>query len=322
MDRITFESRNPATFRDLERPAVRDRPFPVRGLLNLPERPGSGLLPGVVISEGLGGLQRAREGRYGKWLAAAGYATLVPDSFGARGFGDAAHSRRALAVTEAQMTADAFAALGALARHPRVDPRRIAVMGFSYGGMVTVLTAYRQLQQLFAEVLGDDRRFAAHASFYGCSVPRLEDPTTTGRPVTILLGARDRNVSMERSRAIADDLRRGGSEVDLQLLPDTYHQWDGDDRERRFVRFALRGLRMKLLPDNRLRDEKSGLEITGRFSRGLALGLSISIRGYHIQRSDAALARSDRLLLDFLDRTLGGRQGGAPGLRAVSEPSR
>src|SRR5690606_39270740 len=112
---------------------------------------------------------------------------------------DAIHTWRALAVTEAQMLADAFAALHFLASHPRVDPQRIGIVGFSYGGMTSVLSAYVQLQELFSSAMGDRALpFAAHASYYGCSVPRLDDPRTTGKPAMILLGEKDRNVSVER----------------------------------------------------------------------------------------------------------------------------
>jgi dienelactone hydrolase len=308
MNRITLKSLDPTTLRDLSSA----KPIDVAAHLTLPptsiERP----VPAVVVAEGLGGLKSARECAYGKRLAEMGYATLVPDSFGARGFGGMPHTLRALYVTEAQMLADAFASLGFLARHRAIDAARIGIIGFSYGGMTSILTAYRQLQKLYMPAFGADFRFAAHASYYGCSAPRLEDPTTTGRPVTVFLGECDRNVSVERTRTIADDLRRGGSPVDLHVFPGIYHQWDGDDEQKRFVRFSLGKVRMRLTRENRLIDEKSGLEVTGRWRRALALGLSVSIRGYHIQHSGETVDRTDSLLRAFLARALGA--GGQPSL--------
>lgn len=308
MNQISVRSLDPTTLRDL----ARAKPIDVPSHLTLPptsiERP----VPAVVVAEGLGGLKSARECAYGKRLAEMGYATLVPDSFGARGFGRMPHTWRALYVTEAQMLADAFASLSFLARHPAVDASRIGIVGFSYGGMTAILTAYRQLQQYYMRTFGADFRFAAHVSFYGCSVPRLDDPTTTGKPVTIFLGACDRNVSVERTRTIAEDLRRGGSPVDLHVFPGVYHQWDGDDEKKRFVRFALGKVRMRLTPENRLIDEKTGIEVTGRWRRAAVLGLSVSVRGYHIQHSPETVDRTDDLLREFFARALGTR--GAPSL--------
>ena len=302
MHTIALRSLNPVALRDVASAADIDVP----AHLTLPPtdigQPG----PAVVIAEGLGGLKHSRECSYGQRLAEAGYVTLVPNSFAARGYGGLPHTWRALGVTEGHMLADAFAALTFLAQHPAVDAKRIGIVGFSYGGMTSMLTAYRQLQQLYMQRFELDAAFAAHASYYGCSVPRLDDPTTTGSPLSIFLGERDRNVSVERTRLIVEDLRRGGSQVDLEVFPDIYHQWDGDDEAKRFVRFSLGQVRMRVTRDNRVIDEKTGLEVRGRLRRALVLALSVSTKGYHIQRSTETIERSDSLLRAFFARTLGG----------------
>jgi dienelactone hydrolase len=302
MHEIALRSLNPVTLREV----ASAEPIDVPAYLTLPPtdigQPG----PAVVIAEGLGGLKASRECSYGQRLAEAGYVTLVPNSFAARGFGKMPHNWRALGVTEGQMLADAFASLCFLARHPAVDPGRIGIVGFSYGGMTSILTAYRQLRQLYMARFGLDAAFAAHASYYGCSVPRLDDPATTGSPLAIFLGECDRNVSVARTRVIAEDLRRGGSDVDLQVFPGVYHQWDGDDEKKRFVRFALGQVRMRVTRDSRLIDEKTGLQAKGRVRRALAIALSVSLRGYHIQHSAETVVRSDALLRAFFARALGG----------------
>ncbi|HEV2126775.1 MAG TPA: dienelactone hydrolase family protein, partial [Chloroflexota bacterium] len=172
-------------------------------------RPGAGKTPGIAcprqpacpccISEGsrrrasrLGGPTVDRERAYGALLAQHGYTALVPNSFLARGIRSESDTIRALYLTEAMMLADAFAALAYLARRPDVDPKRVFVVGFSYGGMIALLTAYQQLAEL---LLPGGPRFAGHVSYYGCSIPRLEDSRTTARPVLMLLAGSDRNVS-------------------------------------------------------------------------------------------------------------------------------
>lgn len=290
---------SPVTVRDMV--SARPRRLTGGGYLFTPPslRPGRAA-PGVVVMEGLGGLKPHRELAYGAWLAAEGYVALVVDSFGPRGMGAAAHNRRALTVTESALLADAHAALHALRRHPAVDGQPVGVMGFSYGGMISVLCAYEQIRRAFA--VAPDDAFAAHASYYGCSVPRLDDPTATGAPVAMDLGELDANVSLRRSEAIADDLRRGGAAVDLLVHPGVYHQWDGDDVTLRHVSYALDRLAMRLGPDNHIRDERTGLRVRGLTSRAAAILLGARRSGYHILRDPAATERTNARTLALFGR--------------------
>jgi dienelactone hydrolase len=300
MPQITFPTRSPFTLADM----MRGNAPPITGAGHL-QTPGAVARaksrPAVVILPGLGGIIPERELRYGKMLAEQGYVTLAVDTFGSRDAAYSNHTLRALRVTETMMLADAYAAMAHLARLPMVDPARIAVMGFSYGAMIAVLAAYEQLARLFAV---EDQRFAAHVSYYGCSVPRLDDPTTTGAPVEMFLGALDRNVDPRRSREIADDLTRGGSKVGFHLFPDTYHQWDSQNLTKKFVRFSLLSCRFAVDPQNNLRDLRTRIGIAGRLSRTLALIANADPRGYHMLRDEGVLAKTDARLSEFLAEAL------------------
>lgn len=291
---VTFPTAQPWVLRDMAAPRLRR--LTGRGHLYRPASLAGGQrAPAVVIMEGLGGLKAHRELAYGAWLASQGFIALVVDSFGPRGMGegpdDASHNLRALRVTESAMLADAFAALRLLAEQPDVSAEAIAVMGFSYGGMITTLAAYDQIARTFAP---DGLRFAAHAAYYGCSVPRLDDATATGAPVALWLGELDDNVSVERSRCIADDLRRGGAPVTLTVHPGVHHQWDGDDVTLRHVSYALGDLRMTVLPDNRIRDDLTGITVRGPVSRAAAILAGVKRRGYHVLRDVAATDRTNQ----------------------------
>lgn len=246
--------------------------------------------------QGLGGPKDHRERAYGAFLAERGYIAVVPDSFAGRSIRWRFDDIRALFLTESMMLADAFAALRYLAGRPDVDPRRVFIIGFSYGGMISVLTAYRQLADLF---LPGGPRFAGHVSYYGCSIPRLEDPRTTGSPVLMLLARRDRNVCPERSEQIAADLQIGGSPTHLETF-DAYHQWDGDDVKARHVLFNLRRCRMHLDRRNEVFDECTGLRMRGMVSRAVLIAMSVDPKGYTIQQDLETQRVSDRLLLSLL----------------------
>lgn len=296
MQKIQIPSQSPFLLRDVRNGAGSPPPIMLDGELYLPqdrERP----FPAVVISQGLGGVKQARERRYARLLTQHGHAAILFDGFVSRGKHRFSDTIRALRVSETMLLADAFAGLSYLAGRHDIRSDAISIMGFSYGGMITVLAAYEQLAQLF---LPGGPRFASHISYYGCSIPRMENPRTTGAPVVKMLGERDANVDIGRSEAIAGDLEEGGSPVALTVFENVYHQWDGSDVEKRFVDFNLANCRMRIGVDDEVRDERTGIRMSGRTSRTAILGLSASRQGYFIQKDDTTRRLSDEILLTTL----------------------
>lgn len=298
MDDVSFEhvripTANPFVLRDV--PGV-SATVPMAAELYSPvgaEPP----FPAVVVSEGLGGVKTSRERRYGRFLAEHGFVALVVDSFKTRGYENAAHPIRAINVTESMMLADAFAGLSWLAERPDVDRERIYNIGFSYGGMIVLLTAYEQIRRHF---IASDDKFAGHVSYYGPTVPRLEDYTTTGAPIAILNGELDNNFHPGRLDLIATDLKNGGSAVENVVYPDTYHQWDSDDLERRFDRFNIRALGTRITPDHGIIDERSGRTVRNFATRLMMIAGSVSLKGFHLLRDEDVLKKSDEILLRYL----------------------
>lgn len=304
MQNIHFPSRSPFVLKDVIESTA--EPVTIQGELHLPQAT-TGPVPAVVLSQGLGGVKDARERRYGRFLAEHGYAALVFDSFVSRGKHRFVDSIRALRVSETMLLADAFAALAYLAGRPDIRGDAISLMGFSYGGMISVLAAHQQLADLF---LPGGPRFAGHVSYYGCSIPRLDDPATTGAPVQMYLGEKDKNVNIGRAGQIADDLSRGGSRVGFEVFPGVYHQWDGNDDALRHVRFRLSDLRMQVGADNTIRDERTGIRMNGMASRTAAIIASTHPGGYHIQKHPPTRETTDRMTLDFLARTVAANDTG------------
>ena len=306
---VRFPTWNPVVPQDLTRTEVREQTIEAVGTLFLPVGL-EGRRPAVVIAEGLGGLKPAREFRYGRMLAERGYVALAVDTFGTRGVAHRGDVGRALKVSTAMMVGDAYAGLRFLARHPRVRQNAISIIGFSYGGMVALLTAHEQFSRLYLGTEGP--RFAGHVSYYGCSLARFDDPTTRGAPVLMMVAELDRNVSIERSHEIAEDLRRGGSEVRFELFEDTYHQWDGKDVKKRHVAFSLVNCHVRVGRDGVLRGERSNRPIRGNLDRLRYLLRHTNWKGYDILRSDEAIKRSDALLFEFLEEIERASQEGSP----------
>ena len=84
--------------------------------------------------------------------------------------------------------ADALVALKLLATHPRIEPARIGVLGFSKGGQVAL---YTELEPFRQAVIADDIRFALHVAFYPYCSDWYMSERLTKAPMLLLLGGQD-----------------------------------------------------------------------------------------------------------------------------------
>lgn len=166
-----------------------DRYATVVGELRIPES-NRDRLPAVVIVNSSPGFD-GRGAFYAEALNQAGIATLEIDMFQGRG----------LPVSPVHNMPHAFQSLRHLAGHPRIDRARVAVMGFSWGALVALLTSSAQLARQYGD---RDLRFSAHLPLYPqCWVVRtarhgkdkLLAPAifkqVTGSPVHVLAGDQD-----------------------------------------------------------------------------------------------------------------------------------
>src|SRR6185295_5855873 len=137
-----------------------DPPLTIAGKLRVPslaDGAAAKSAPGVVLCHGSDGVDGRGE-FHAAALNEAGIATLEIDMWAARGTGRGAASRpRSVPST----LPDAFAAGAFLAAQPEIDPGRIGIMGFSWGGVVSLLAATRQAVETCKAT-----PFAAHVSHY------------------------------------------------------------------------------------------------------------------------------------------------------------
>ena len=219
--------------------------------------------------------------------------------FGARDGGS--FMQRIVNVTESMALADAFATKAWLAAQPGIDPDRIALIGFSYGGMSTTYAAYRQVSDAFAEAFGTTP-FAAHVAFYGPCIARFEDVTTTGAPVLMLWGEGDEIIDGAECEATAQDLRRGGSQVAVERY-DAVHRWDGANRSWR-APAHIADCRFSVGRDGRVRDDNSFFVMDGPVARAAMLALCLNRDGYRIGPDEAVRQKSNAAMARFLNPVL------------------
>jgi dienelactone hydrolase len=228
--KIYFESVTPTGHFDLARRAA-DRKAVVFGTLLLPAEPAA-RVPAMVVAHGSSGVSDGREGWWARQLVSVGVATFVIDSFTPRGIRETATGRTPL--SSAADTADALSALRLLATHPRIDPRRIGILGFSRGGSVAL---YAALEPFRRAVLGDAARFALHVSFYPYCNDWMVSERLSGAPMLLLLGGRDDYTPAEPCRKYAEWYRSKGAAATVVVYPDARHGFDaaGSPRELRDV---------------------------------------------------------------------------------------
>jgi uncharacterized protein len=198
-------------------------PLRVAGRLGLPTK-AEGKVPAVVLAHGSGGVD-SRGSFHAEALHEAGIATLELDMWSARGLSGGAEGRPK---TVMETLPDAYGALKFLSEHPSIDASRIGIMGFSWGGVMAMLTATRK----YAAGAEPGQQFVAHAPFYPVCwvynrVPGYELVELTGAPVFLQAGEADQYDNPDSCQKLVDSL--GAAErplVALTVYPGATHAWD------------------------------------------------------------------------------------------------
>lgn len=185
-------------------------------------------MPAVVIVHGSAGVD-SRGIRYAQALNDAGIASFEIDMWSPRLLlGGSDERGRPAAVVET--LPDAFGALVYLASRPEIDIDRVGIMGFSWGGIVSMLTAVQRQRDHF---LGDrPLRFAAHAPFYPVcwtfgEVPDHSLEGLTGAPILIQTGADDDYDEPDSCPRLVASLPPAAQElIEVVVYPEATHAFD------------------------------------------------------------------------------------------------
>lgn len=182
---------------------------------------GSGKLPVVVLMHGSSGVGATTEA----WVHAfnaMGISTFVIDGFTGRGLTVVGPNQALLG--RLNLIVDIYRSLEILAKHPRVDPDRIVLMGFSRGGQATLYASLDRFNKLWNK---SGIQFAAYVPFYpDCSTSYVGDTDVAARPIRIFHGTPDDYNPVKSCKAFVERLKAAGRDVVLTEYPDSAHGFD------------------------------------------------------------------------------------------------
>src|SRR5262245_17017557 len=178
------------------------------GILRLPRGP-AGRVPAVILQHGSGGVG-AREEYWSRFFNDFGIATFLVDSFSGRGIVQTSTDQAQLG--RLNMILDGYRSFDALASHARIDPQRIAIMGFSRGGQSTLYAAMNRFRQMW----NPRANFAAYIPLYAsCDMTFIDDTDLAAAPVRQFHGQADDWVVVAPCRPYFERLRATGRDVKL-----------------------------------------------------------------------------------------------------------
>jgi dienelactone hydrolase len=194
-------------------------PVVISGELRLPS--GAGPFPAVILAHGCGGIG----GNVVAWASVLrewGYATFVVDSFGGRNLTEVCTSARTL--TGTQRIPDAYGALRILVTHPKIDPRRVALMGFSHGGLLTMGASTAWAKETFAP--SGRPAFRAFLPFYPYCNTVYPERERISAPVRIHSGEVDDWTPAGPCVRLVEILRASGQDATITVYPGASHGFD------------------------------------------------------------------------------------------------
>lgn len=195
------------------------KPVTVAGEFRIAQ--GAGRLPVVVLMHGSSGVGASIE----PWVHhfnAMGISTFVIDGFSGRGL-TAVGPNQAL-LGRLNFILDIYRSLDILAKHPRVDPERIVLMGFSRGGQAALYASLDRFNKLWNK---SGVQFAGYIPFYpDCSTHYLTDTDVAARPIRIFHGTPDDYNPVASCKAYVARLKDAKRDVVLTEYPDSQHAFD------------------------------------------------------------------------------------------------
>jgi dienelactone hydrolase len=182
---------------------------------------GNGRFAAVAIFHGCGGPGQ-NTARMAGLLRDWGYVALVVDSFSSRGLTDVCGRNWPTEADADKRAGDIDATLQWLAGRDFVDPKRLAFMGYSYGGGVAML---RALSPQAADAQPVAR--AAILVYPDCALADALGPRLAVRqPTLFAMGALDDWTPVSQCQAVIGRVVQGRNLIETRIYEGAHHSFD------------------------------------------------------------------------------------------------
>ncbi|MDU6373170.1 MAG: dienelactone hydrolase family protein [Bradyrhizobium sp.] len=260
-------------------------PATIAGELRLP-RSQDPAFPAVILIPSSDGGNLAVE-RWANALNKQGIATFTVDSFSGRRF-NAGKSQVDPPTQRLFQIPDAYRALDLLAKHPRIDASRIALMGFGTGGVVALYGRLERFRKAFST---GSARIALFIGLYTpCNISLVDETEPSQASVRLFHGSSDDWFPVSVCRDYVAKLSNANIDIVLREYPNAYNSFDNPDLKHQVFlsQFATaRGCRLEERARGDFVNRDTGKAFEPKdacVTRGVTFGYD---------REAAAIARSD-----------------------------
>jgi len=265
-------------------------PVTLAGELRLPQGT-SAKWPVLVLVHGSGGLAGSTD-LWVHHLNQAGIAAFVLDTFAGRGIVSTVADQTQL--NSLAMMVDTYRALDLLSKHPRIDPKKISVIGFSKGAVASIFSASTRFKGMY----GSEAQFASHIGLYTpCNSRYLSDTQVSGAPMRFFHGTTDDYVSVVPCRAYVQQLQQKGVDATLTEFPDTDHSYDSPLTPQRLTITAAQSTRNCLFTES-----KPGQMVNAKSGAPFSYSDSCVEKGAHIGHNPASTTSTIKAVIEFLKK--------------------
>ncbi|WP_434774440.1 dienelactone hydrolase family protein [Pseudomonas oryzihabitans] len=189
------------------------------GVLSLP--PGTEKVPVVILQHGSGGLG-SNIPYWERQFNQAGIATFAVDGFSGRGITSTAADQSQLG--RLNFVLDDYRAGALLAHHPRIDPGKIILMGFSRGGQASLYAAMERFDKGWKS---PDFQFAGYLSFYpDCSITFRDQDKVVAKPMRVYHGLADNYDPYSRCEGYFATLKNKDADLRVHTYEHAEHGFD------------------------------------------------------------------------------------------------
>jgi dienelactone hydrolase len=158
----------------------------------------------------------------GAGVQCAGISSFALDGFTGRGLTQVSTNQALLG--RLNFILDIYRGLDVLAKHPRIDPQRVVLMGFSRGGQAALYASLKRFNKMWNK---SGIEAAGYIPFYpDCATTFVDETEVADRPIRIFGGIPDDYNPIALCKAYAERLKAAGRDVEVTEYPNAQHAFD------------------------------------------------------------------------------------------------